>query len=108
MRCVRIYFVPAGSARIPDDIYVDLERNKIMWPDKGLPYIVSNDLNAALHFKEDQAIYYGFAKNIDEARERNFYLTGELCTDEEILEFCKHYMREKSLDSVEQTLDFLK
>lgn len=106
-RCVRIFFIPDPHARVPDDIYNYLEDNKIVWQDNGLPYIQSESGNSRLYFKSSEAIRYGFAKSTEDAEKNIYYAEGKLVTDEEIIEFCHLFDKEKYADKIDRTLEVL-
>lgn len=106
-RCAKIFFIPDPRQRVPDDINVYLEDNKIVWQDNGLPYIQSESGNSRLYFKSSEAIRYGFALNSDDAEKNIFYTKGMLNTDEGIIEFCHLFDREKYADKIDTTLEVL-
>lgn len=107
-RCAKIFFIPDPHARVPDDINVYLEDNKIVWPNgEQTPYIQSESGNSRLYFKSSEAIRYGFAKNSEDAEKNIFYAKGLLNTDEGIIEFCHLFDKEKYADKLDKTLEVL-
>lgn len=106
-RCAKIFFIPDPHARVPDDINVYLEDNKIVWQDNGLPFIQSESGNSRLYFKSSEAIRYGFALNSEDAEKNIFYAKGLLNTDEGIIEFCHLFDKEKYADKLDKTLEVL-
>ena len=107
-RCVRIYFKPSKQINMLDDIIEGLYRNKIVRPDNKTPYIESETGGSRLSFRGDEALRYGFAMSMDDARDEKFYLTGNLITNEDIWEFCKRFDMEKVKDEIDTALAMLK
>lgn len=107
-RCAKIFFIPDPHQRVPDDINVYLEDNKIVWPnDEQTPYIQSESGNSRLYFNSSEAIRYGFALNSEDAEKNIFYAKGLLNTDEGIIEFCHLFDKEKYADKLDKTLEVL-
>lgn len=108
MKCVRIEF--KHKDWLPDYIVMDLYENRVEREIEGTwheePFFINNS-GSTLYLKGTDALSYGFAKGRKDAENKVYYMTGNLLTYGQRMEFLRLFETEKCAEEIEEAVDSL-